>query len=155
MTDLIQQLGALILGSTPTMLLFLTTLLAYRLLVYAPLTKVLAERRRRTQGAIEDAAKAIETAQARMTEYEQKLHAARQAIFHAREERLRILQTETEKVLAAARLATQQRLLVAHEEIDKGFAGAEMQISASIEQLGAAAIARVLTTATTRLEGAR
>jgi F-type H+-transporting ATPase subunit b len=155
MTDLTQQLGALILGSTPTMLLFLATLLAYRLLVYAPLTKVLAERRRRTQGAIEDAAKAIETAQARMTEYEQKLYAARQAIFHAREERLRILQTETEKVLAAARLATQQRVLVAREEIDKDFAGAEMQISASIGQLGAAVIAQIMPSATAGLEGAR
>jgi F-type H+-transporting ATPase subunit b len=150
-----QQLKELVLGSVPTMVLFLCTLAAYRLLVHAPLTKALAERYRRTQGAIENAAKAIATAQARMTEYEQKLLAARAAVFHAREERLRILQTESEKALAAARIAAQERVLAAREELDKSFEAAEIEISAAVEQLGSQAIARVLQPVTSGIEGVR
>lgn len=147
MNDLIQQLGALVLRSTPTMLLFLLVLLAYRLLVYAPLTKTLAERRRRTEGAMEEAARAIALAQDKTSEHEQKLLQARQTVYHAREERLRALQAETEMALAAARLAAQKQAAAAREAVEKEFEHAKVQINASIQQLGAAAIARVMSPA--------
>lgn len=155
MTDLLQQLGELVLGSVPTMVLFLCTLAAYRLLVHIPLTKTLVERHRRTRGAVEQAAVAIAAAQARMTEYEQKLHAARVAIFHAREERLRILQAESDQVVAAARFAARERVLNARGEIDKSLESAQIQIQGSIQQLGSQAVARLLTTASTGAERAR
>lgn len=155
MTDLFQQLSELVLGSVPTMVLFLCTLLAYRLLVHNPLTKALAERHQRTQGAVEQAAAAITAAQARMSEYEQKLHAARAAIFHAREERLRILQAESEKVVTAARMAAQQRVLDARHELDRSLEAAQVQIQGSIAQLGSQAVARLLSPAASRAEGVR
>jgi F-type H+-transporting ATPase subunit b len=52
MSDLLQQLGGLVLGAVPTMLLFLVTVAAYKFLVHTPLTKVLQERYSKTQGAI-------------------------------------------------------------------------------------------------------
>ena len=155
MTDLLQQLSELVLGSVPTMVLFLCTLMAYRLLVHTPLTKALAERHRRTQGAIEQAAAAITAAQARMTEYEQKLHAARVAIFHAREERLRILQAESEKVVAEAQRVAQNRVLGAREELEKSLESVQMQIQGSIAQLGTQAVARLLSSSSTSAEGVR
>ena len=144
MTDLLKQLSELVLGSVPTMVLFVCTLMAYRLLVHTPLTKVLAERHQRTQGAIDQATAAIAAVQDKMTEYEQRLSTARAAIFHAREDRLRILQAESEKALMAARLTAQERVLVERDELDRNFEAAQMEISTSIEQLGAQAIARVL-----------
>lgn len=136
------------------MVLFLGTLLAYRVLVHTPLTKALAERHQRTQGAMEKAAAAIALAEARMTEYEQKLFAARSIIFRAREERLRLLQTETEKATEAARQAARKRVLAAREQLEKSAEAAQLQMSASIEQLGAMAIARILSTATAGRESA-
>ena len=74
---ILHQLGDLFLRSVPTVVLFLLLQAAYRLLVHAPLLKVLAARRERTTGAVERAQAAIQTADARSQEYEAKLRAAR------------------------------------------------------------------------------
>lgn len=144
MNELLHQLSELVLGSVPTMVLFLCTLFAYRVLVHIPLTRALEERHQRTQGAIEKAAAAISTAEARMTEYEQKLFAARADIFRAREERLRILQAESDKATEQTRLATHERVVTAREELEKSSEAAQLQMRASIEQLGALALSRIL-----------
>ncbi|MEO6829394.1 MAG: hypothetical protein ABI164_06250, partial [Acidobacteriaceae bacterium] len=83
---LLKQLGGLVLGSVPTMILFLITLAAYRLLVHTPLTKVLRERYARTQGAIEKAAAAVSAAEEKTSEYEHRLRKARAGIFRERHE---------------------------------------------------------------------
>jgi F-type H+-transporting ATPase subunit b len=155
MNDLLQQLSELVLDSMPTMALFLGTLLAYRVFVHIPLTKALAERHQRTQGAMESAAAAIATAEARMTEYERKLFAARAAILHAREERLRMLQLESDKATAATRLAARLHVLNAREEMDRSLEQAQVQIQGSIEQLGAQVVARLLSPAGVGAEGVR
>ena len=77
MEDILQQVGAFMLGAIPTMLLFTVLVLAYQFLVQGPLSRTLAERRARTEGAIEDAHKAIALAEARTTEYSDKLRQAR------------------------------------------------------------------------------
>ena len=45
MDEILQQLGGLVLGSVPTMVLFILLVTAYGLLVRRPLDRVLAERR--------------------------------------------------------------------------------------------------------------
>ncbi len=60
MQDVLQQLGDLLLGSLPTLALFIFLVLAYQILVQGPLSKTLAERRARTTGAVEEANKAQE-----------------------------------------------------------------------------------------------
>ena len=69
MEEIFQQIGALLLGATPTILLFVALVLAYQFLVQGPLSRALAERRARTEGAIENAHKAISRAEARAAEY--------------------------------------------------------------------------------------
>ena len=49
---MLKQLGGLVLGSVPTMVLFLILVVAYGLLVRRPLDAVLAERSARTSGAM-------------------------------------------------------------------------------------------------------
>ena len=87
MEEIFQQIGALLLGATPTILLFVALVLAYQFLVQGPLTRALAERRARTEGAIENAHKAISRAEARAAEYAEKLRHARAEIFKMREAR--------------------------------------------------------------------
>ena len=55
MEEILNQLGELVLGSVPTMVLFILLVIAYGLLVRRPLDRVLAERRARTTGAVEQA----------------------------------------------------------------------------------------------------
>ena len=77
MDDIVQQVGALLLGAIPTILLFVVLVAAYQILVQGPLTRTLAERRARTAGAVENAHKAIQHAEARAAEYADKLRHAR------------------------------------------------------------------------------
>jgi F-type H+-transporting ATPase subunit b len=64
MDQILNQLGGLVLGSVPTMVLFILLVAAYGLLVRRPLDRVLAERRARTSGAVEQARSAIAAAEA-------------------------------------------------------------------------------------------
>jgi F-type H+-transporting ATPase subunit b len=102
---ILHQLADLFLRSIPTAVLFLLLLGAYRMLVHAPLVKVLGERRERTSGAVARAEAAIRTADARAQEYEAKLRAARAEIFRAREQRMQALQRERDRMLEEARHA--------------------------------------------------
>jgi len=144
MNAMLQQLGGLVLGSVPTMILFLVTLAAYRLLVHAPLTKVLRERYARTQGAIKKATQAIAAAEAKTSEYEGRLRSAREHIFHRRERRLHALHIESEQVLAEVRTAAQQRSALAQIAIEQSMAVARLQLDASIDELAAEVIRNLL-----------
>ena len=81
MEETLRQLGELLLGSVPTIILLATLYILYTFLVYRPLTAVLAERRNRTQGAMEKARTDIAAAEARTADYEQRLREARQKVF--------------------------------------------------------------------------
>ena len=75
--DILNQLGGLVLGSVPTIVLFVLLVIAYSLLVQKPLVKTLEERRARTTGAVEQARGAIAAAEAETAVFEDKLRAAR------------------------------------------------------------------------------
>jgi F-type H+-transporting ATPase subunit b len=144
MGDLIQQLSDLVLGSVPTMVLFLATLAAYRVLVHTPLTQVLRERYDRTEGAMKKAAEAVAAAEAKTAEYEERLRQARASIFRVRHERLHAIHLESERLLAEARLAAQERVGVARAAIDESLEAARLQIDGSIDELAAEALRVVL-----------
>jgi F-type H+-transporting ATPase subunit b len=135
MGTLFQQLGGLVLGSVPTMLLFLVTLAAYRLLVHTPLKKVLAERYARTQGAIEKAAAAIAAAEAKTAEYEERVRAARAGIFRDRHERLHKIHVESELALSEARSASQERVATAVIAIEESATAARLQMDSLLGEL--------------------
>ncbi len=140
---ILYQLADLFLRSIPTAVLFLLLLGAYRMLVHAPLIKVLAERRERTTGAMERAEAAIRRADARAQEYEAKLRAARAEIFHAREQRMQAMQRERERVLEEARHAAHERVRVARAGLEREAADARATLDGKADSL-AAEILRVI-----------
>jgi F-type H+-transporting ATPase subunit b len=140
---ILHQLTDLFLRSIPTAVLFLLLLGAYRMLVHAPLIKVLAERRERTTGAMERAEAAIRQADARAQEYEAKLRAARAEIFHAREQRMQAMQRERERVLEEARHAAHERVRVARAGLEGEAAEARATLDGKADSL-AAEILRVI-----------
>jgi len=144
MNEMLQQLGGLVLGAVPTMVLFILLVIAYGLLVRRPLDRVLKERRARTTGAVEQARGAISAAEAETAVYESKLRAARTEIFQARDKQLKQWASERDAALEEARTATQQRIAAARQEIEQSVTDARKQIEDSTVDLGAMILRAVL-----------
>jgi F-type H+-transporting ATPase subunit b len=87
MNQTLHQLGELLLGAVPTVILLGTLFAIYTMLVHRPLMAVLAERRNRTEGALEKARADIAAAEARTSDYEQRLREARMKVFKNQEAR--------------------------------------------------------------------
>jgi F-type H+-transporting ATPase subunit b len=144
MDQILNQLGDLVLGSVPTMIFFILLVVAYGFLVRRPLDKVLAERRARTSGAIEQAKGAISAAEAETKVYEDKLRSARSEIFSAREAKLKQWNAERDAALEEVRTATQQRVAAARTEIERTAATARQQIESLSEALSEQVMRAVL-----------
>ena len=132
------------LGAIPTALLFAVLVLAYQFLVQGPLSRTLAERRARTEGAIEDAHKAIALAEARATEYADKLRHARAEIYKLREQRAKQRNAEREAALDAARKTAGSKVSQAKVELEAEAAHARQAIQASGADLANQVVRAVL-----------
>ena len=144
MQEIIQQIGALLLGSVPTSLLFIVLVVAYQFLVQKPLTSTLKERRARTEGAVEDAHNAIGRAEARAAEYAARLRQARAEIYRAREQRIKQWTAERDAALDAARKAAGLRVGQAKAELETEAAHARQAIQGSVAELAGQVVRAVL-----------
>ena len=144
MDQILHTLGQLVLGSVPTMILFILLVAAYGFLVRRPLDRVLAERRLRTTGAVEQARGAMAAAEAETSAYEDKLRRAKAEIFHAREQKLKQWNAEREQALGEVRQATQQRILAARVEIEQSAGTARQQIEAVSAELSSRILKAIL-----------
>jgi F-type H+-transporting ATPase subunit b len=144
MQEIFQQVGALLLGAIPTVLLFIVLVLAYQFLVQGPLSKTLAERRARTEGAVEDAHKAIAKAETRAAEYADKLRQARAEIYRLREQRTKLRNAEREAALDTARKAAGAKVGQAKAELETEAAQARQVIQGSAAELANQVVRAVL-----------
>ena len=144
MEDIVQQVGALLVGAVPTMLLFLVLVVAYQLLVQGPLARTLAERRARTVGAVENAHRAIGQAEDKAAEYAEKLRQARVEIFKMREQRAKQRNAEREAALDAARKAAGAKVTEARSEMDTETERARQTIQSSAGELANQVVQAVL-----------
>jgi F-type H+-transporting ATPase subunit b len=144
MDEILQQLVPLLIGSIPTILIFLTLVLSYKFLLHDPLLKVLAERRSRTEGAVERARAAIAAAEAKAQEYDAKLRAARAEILQAREARVKTWNSERDSALASARHAARERVHAAKAELAIQADGSKQEIQRSADTLAADVLRAVL-----------
>lgn len=144
MEDILQQVGALLIGAIPTMLLFIVLVIAYQILVQGPLSRTLAERRARTEGAVENAHKAIADAEAKAAEYADKLRQARAEVFKMREQRTRQRNAEREAALDAARKAAGAKVEAATREIDAEADRARQTIQGTAGDLASQVVRAVL-----------
>ena len=141
------QLGELLLRSIPTIILLLVTLGLYRALVYAPLTRILAERYRRTEGALEQARKDIVAAEARTAEYENRLREARLAIFKAQEHHRELAVQARYAAVAEARKAAEARIGEERKRMEAEKTAAQAGLQQRAEELAAEIIRVVLSPA--------
>jgi len=144
MDEIIQQVGTLLLGAIPTALLFIVLVLCYQFLVQKPLTRTLDERRARTDGAIEDAHRAIARAEARAAEYANKLRQARAEIFKIREQRIKQWNAERDAALDSARKSAGLTVSRAKAELETEAGTARQAIQASAADLASQVVRAVL-----------
>jgi F-type H+-transporting ATPase subunit b len=146
MDQILTQLGGLVLGSVPTIVLFILLVIAYGILVRRPLDRVLAERRARTSGAVEQARNAIAKAESETAAYEDKLRAARAQVFQARDQKLKQWHAEREAALAQVRQHTQERVRGARQEIEQSAQEARLRIVGVSDELSSRVLKAVLPT---------
>ena len=152
MDEILNQLGGLVLGSVPTMIFFILLLIAYGLLVRRPLDRILAERRARTTGAVEQARGAIAAAEAETSVYEDKLRQAKAEIFHARDQKLKQWNADRDAAIDQVRRATQQRILAAKLDIEQSATTARAQIEGMSAELSSRILSAVLPAGITQPE---
>ena len=144
MDETLRQIGELLLGAVPTVILFGLLYLAYRVLLHKPLEAVLEERHQRTQGAIEKAQGDIASADARAAEYEQRLRDARVAIYQAQESRRRKFQEAAAAALAEARSKADTLVRQTRTDLEKDVTAARASLESESEKLAAAVIESIL-----------
>jgi len=148
MDEILGQLGGLLLGSVPTVIFMVLLYGLYTVMVHKPLVKVLAERRSRTEGAVEKARADIAAAEARTAEYEQRLREARAALFkHQEARRQKALQARA-GVVAQARARAHAQVEKARAEIEKDKLAAQAGLKAESRRLASEIIRIVLRPAT-------
>ena len=144
MDKVLHQIGELLLGSVPTILLFLLTWAMYNFIVHRKLMAVLDERRARTEGAVEKAKRDIAAAETKTSEYEERIRQARQAILKAAEERRRQIMEARAKTLDDAKAAADTQVKAARVTLEKDEAEAKARLQAEAESLAAIIVRTVL-----------
>ena len=144
MDETLRKLGELLLGSIPTVILLLVVYAAYTAIVHKPLSKVLAERRAKTEGAIEKASADMAAAEARTSEYEQRLRESRAAVFRSREARRQAVLQARAAAVAEARAKAQAQIEGARVAIDHDKAAAQEILQQESARLAAEIVRAVL-----------
>lgn len=129
MDQTLRQLGELLLGAVPTVILLATLYALYTVLVHRPLVAVLKERRSRTEGAMEKARADLAAAEARTADYEQRLREARMKVFKSQEVRRQQAAQARSEAIGQARARAQQQV----KEARAGLEQAKQQVMANLE----------------------
>ncbi|MGA2376525.1 MAG: ATP synthase F0 subunit B [Candidatus Sulfotelmatobacter sp.] len=144
MDQTLRQLGELLLGSIPTVILLALLYALYATIVHKPLRRVLEERRSKTEGAVEKSRADIAAAEARTSEYEQRLREARATVFRAQEARRKAALDARTASLNEARTKAQAQVQAAKADIQKDREAAQSGLQKEVQALAAEIMRRVL-----------
>ena len=144
MDELAKQLGGLLLGSVPTIIFIVLLYGIYTAVVHKPLVKVLADRRSMTEGAMERARADIARAEARTSEYEQRLREARLTLFKSQEASRQLALQARAAVVAASRTNAQAQVDQARKGIEQDKLTAQSGLEAESGRLATEIIRTVL-----------
>ncbi len=144
MDDTLRQLGELLLGAVPTVILLALLYALYTTIVHKPLQRVLAERRGKTEGAVEKSRADIAASEARTAEYEQKLREARAALFRAQEGRRQAALQGRTNAVNTARHKAQEQVQAAKKDIESDRAAAQDGLQSEVASLAQEIMRRVL-----------
>jgi F-type H+-transporting ATPase subunit b len=105
---------------------------------------VLEERRSKTEGAIEKSHADIAAAEARTSEYEQRLREARATVFRTQEARRKAAVDARATAIAEARHKAQQQVQAAKDALQKDSEAAQAGLQGEVQALASEIMRRVL-----------
>ncbi len=126
------------------MILLALLYLLYATIVHKPLRRVLEERRSKTEGAVEKSRADIAAAEARTSEYEQRLREARATVFRAQEARRKAVLDARTAALNDARNKAQAQVQAAKADIQKDREAAQRALQSEAQALATEIMRRVL-----------
>lgn len=144
MDQTLQQLGELLLGAVPTVILLALLYVLYTIIVHKPLSRVLEERRNKTEGAVERSKADIAAADARTSEYEHRLREARATVFRAQEAKRQAALQARANAVTEARNKAQAQVQAAKADIERDRAAAEKGLQGEAATLAQEIVRRVL-----------
>jgi F-type H+-transporting ATPase subunit b len=143
MEKILNQLGELLLGAVPTVILLVTLMVLYKVILHDKLVEVLTERRARTEGAVQKAKADLAAAEAKTADYEKRLREAKLALYKAQEARRKLLMDSRAAALAEARSVADAKVKEARAGVEKDVQSARASLAGESEKL-AAEIVRVV-----------
>ena len=144
MNETLKQLGELLLGAIPTVIMLAVLYALYTSIVHKPLRRVLDERRNKTEGAVEKSKADIAAADARTSEYEQRVREARAAVFRAQEARRQAAMQARTNAVNESRSKAQVQVQAAKADIEKDRSAAEKGLHSEAAELAQEIVRRVL-----------
>lgn len=144
MDQTLQQLGELLLGAIPTVILLALLYALYKQIVHKPLRAVLEERRSKTEGAVQKSRADIAAADARTAEYEQRMREARAAVFRSQEARRQAATQARTAAVNEARNRAQAQVQAAKKDIEADREAAQVGLQADVAALAQEIAHRVL-----------
>lgn len=144
MTDILRQVGQLLISAIPTAIGLMVVWAGYRFIVHGKLQQVLEQRHALTEGAIQRAQQEIADAEARTAEYEQKVREARTQIYQQQQAyRQRVLE-QRNAALAEARRNAGDMVKQARAALEKDVLAAKASLEQQANVLADQVIQQVL-----------
>jgi F-type H+-transporting ATPase subunit b len=144
MDQTLRQLGELLLGAVPTVILLAILYALYTAIVHKPLKRVLEERHSKTEGAVEKSQADIAAAAARTSDYEQKLREAKSAVLRAQEAKRQAAVQARANAVGEARNKAQAQVQAAKGDIERDRVTADKVLQAEAATLAQEIVRRVL-----------
>jgi F-type H+-transporting ATPase subunit b len=144
MSDLIHQLGDLLLGTVPVIVIVLIFYFVLRSVFFKPILQVMAERQARTLGAQKAAESAQAVAAEKRKQYEEALRQAKAKVYLEQEAERKKLLNERAAFLKEARSRSSVEVAQAKERVTGELQSAKKDIEATAPQLALEIARRVL-----------
>jgi F-type H+-transporting ATPase subunit b len=144
MSDLIHQLGNLLIGAVPIALIVLIFYFVLRSLFFKPVLKVMAERQARTLGAQKQAEVAQGVAAEKIKQYEEALRQAKAKVYLEQEAERKKLLDERAAFLKDARIKASAEVAQAKKRVAGDLQTVKKDIEATASQLALEIARRVL-----------
>lgn len=135
MGQVITQLGHLFAHTIPTVIIVIFLLAFLDRLFFKPLARTLDARAKATNGALAEARQQAAEAEERLRGYERAIQAARQEIYHYREEARNKALSEREQRLQEARAHAQSMVKDARADLAKEAAVAKATLRTAVDLL--------------------
>ena len=144
MTDLIHQLGDLLIGAVPVAVIVLIFYGLMRSLFFKPVLKVMAERQARTLGAQKEAEAAQAAAGGKIKQYQEALKQAKAKVYLEQEAQRKKLLDERAAFLEQARAQSSIEVNQAKDRVAGELQSAKKDVEATASQLALEITRRVL-----------